>query len=263
MRVRLSKLFFIRLLLVCGLCLFLFLPITFKLTNSTFSVLTYPFLLFQNYLSSPFKYYFTLNSDLQQKYESLKKNYEDIVGKYAELEAGENLRAYTRDLRDFKRRYNLKNAQLAQVIYRKNTNHEIYFLLNKGVYHGIEQNMVGIYKNNLVGKVTKVFPFYSYLTLITDSSIKVSVYSSKNNTEGIVSGKNNNFLYLDNVNHLSELNEDEILFSTGQGLVYPRGFILGKLTNVNSNGIYKFADVKPIIDLTSIDFLYLIKKGKY
>lgn len=263
MRIKLSKNLLLGAFIVFCLLFVVINPYFYRITNAFFSMVAYPFLAAQSYCINPIKNYFISKNELIQKCQSLEHNYQELLQDYIELRSTENFIDDINEVLEFKNRYDYQNAILSRVIFRKINKFEHFVLVNKGSRHGIENDMVGLSKHHVIGRVTEVFPFYSKLSLITDKNSKVSVVSEKNKTVGILIGNNSNLLKLDHVIHLSSLDVGELLMSTGDGFIYPKGFILGQIVNVNANDVCKFAEVKPAIDLTSLDYIYLTNKGNY
>jgi rod shape-determining protein MreC len=63
------------------------------------------------------------------------------------------------------------------------------------------------------------------------------------------------------VSHLAQLKEDDLIISNGKGLIFPRGFGLGRISAFHEDGLHYAVTVKPLLDLSTIDYCYLIKKG--
>ena len=163
-----------------------------------------------------------------------------------------------------KKRYDNKDASLAQVISSVISQQEQVLFVGLGSRSGIEKNMVSVYKNCIVGRVAEVYPFYSKVLCITDSRCKVSSRCLKTKSKGICVGKNSSeVLSLNFVEHFNKLKKGDILISDGNGLIFPKGFGLGKIDSFEKNGLVYSVDVKPIIDISSISYCYLMKKGGY
>jgi len=78
---------------------------------------------------------------------------------------------------------------------------------------------------------------------------------------GIVEGINKqDELRLSYISHLSVVHEGDEVLSSGQGLIFPRGFALGTISHCEVDGLYQKVVLKPCIDVTAIDFCYLLEK---
>lgn len=240
-----------------------FIPV-FKYATMVTSGIMYPFLKMQNYAYLKTKNYFITKSDLQHKYGALKAEYEQLLQETIELKAVEHFVDRTQELAEFKQRFALDKAQLAHVMLKNIDSSEHYLLLDKGHMAGIKEDMVAIYKDTIVGRVSHVLPLYSILTLTSDKKCQVSVYAESTKTQGILQGSNSlKNASLNHVSHMSDLQEGELLFSTGEGLVYPRGFALGRIKTIENTEVSKIVRVEFLTDITSIEYVYLLEKGNY
>ena len=163
----------------------------------------------------------------------------------------------------FAQRYNLQKAVLAQIFFKDLRPQSLFFLLNKGKNHGIEEGMVAAWKNLLVGKVVTVYPNYSQVALLPNRICKVAVYSEKHGAGGICCGKGDlNQLDLKYVSHLQRLCPGERLISSGEGETFPQGFGVGTVTNVELEGMYYNCTVTPLVDFELLKYCYLIASNE-
>jgi cell shape-determining protein MreC len=64
------------------------------------------------------------------------------------------------------------------------------------------------------------------------------------------------------VSHLASVKEAEMVVSSGEGLVFPQGFALGRIKMIEPDGLYTKIEIEPLIDLLTIDYCMLMKKGE-
>lgn len=230
-------------------------------TNNFFSGLFYPFLFVQNKITLQTKDTFTSKREILKKYKELSESFENLLEENIKLKSITDFYTQTEELLEFKEKYSYKNAKLVQVIFKNFDSGNHYFYVDKGSSSGIKEDMVAVYKNNLIGRVSKVYPFFSKVSLISDHACQVAVYCSETKTLGIFQGKNNiNEASLNHVSHLTEIKPDEYIFSSGEGLIYPRGFVLGQISSVEKSDVNQIITVKMLVDLDSVNFIYLITK---
>lgn len=200
--------------------------------------------------------YEQLKSDLKV----LREKYEELYGENVKIKAAINFDMETRDLREFKQRYNLEKLLMAKIIAKNIKQNGQFFLINRGKCCGVKKNMVGIYKFQLLGKITEVHDYYSKLTLITDESCKVSAYTDSTKAKGIVIGQNKiNLCKMHYVSHLSDVVDNDLVFSSGQGLVFPEGFCIGKIVkNLHSHdSLYHEIEIEPTINFKTLKYCLL------
>ena len=171
----------------------------------------------------------------------------------------------THELENFRQRYKLDNAHLCKILVKNLVEDEHYFLVNQGSRDGILKNMVAIYKLQILGKVTAVYPCYSKITLITDRSCKIASFTNTTNAKGIAEGGNTiNSVKLRYVNRLEQIIKNDLVFSSGQGLVFPEGFCLGKISAHahNKKELYHTVTIAPIVDFQTITYCLLTNRSK-
>lgn len=247
--------------------LFFFLLRTFlghriTLIDRYLSLCTTPFLMVYNSITKP----------LQEKYHHYKQ-YQELIKErdfykehYVQTHAVliQNQATYTFDqatekLHTFSVRYLNHKALLCKVLMHRLSETEQLYTVNAGSRHGVTKNMLALYGSTLLGRVIEVFPYYSYVQLITDTRSRIAVYCSHTKTKGIVEGKNDKVLLsLSYVDNLQPLELGDILISAGEGLLFPEGFGVGKITSFVPQELHYSIEVEPCYDLTTINYCYLI-----
>lgn len=221
---------------------------------------------FQQTLLSPFhqwcKYGASVNA-LHERIERLQKERDSLWQEIVRREGTATFGQDTEDIRAYAKRYTHEGSLiLAQCILKEGTPDQQVMIVDKGSRHGVTTSMVAVYKNMLLGRVSEVQAWHSKVTLITDRLCKIAAYCVKTRAAGIVEGLNkSDELQLSYISHLSTVQEGDEVLSSGQGLIFPRGFALGTITHSEVNGLYHKIVIKPCIDVASIDFCYLLEKG--
>ena len=62
------------------------------------------------------------------------------------------------------------------------------------------------------------------------------------------------------VGRLKKVKIGDLLISSGKGLVFPQGFLLGKIISAQPNGMHFDIIVEPVVDVSSIEYCYLLQK---
>lgn len=57
------------------------------------------------------------------------------------------------------------------------------------------------------------------------------------------------------------MQEGDLVLSSGEGLIFPRGFALGNVKHYQVNGLLHDVIVEPLINLETINYCYVIQKG--
>lgn len=226
------------------------------------STVSYPFITFSHWVTRPFisvRSFWSDKKKLLYDLEQLRKDNESLYQQLVELESSKIFLDETRELRNFQKRYDTQEMQLAKVILKQFDNQH-FFLIDAGKQKNVQKNMAVVYKNCLVGKVTEVYPFYSKVALITDPVCQVASYCAKTKTVGIYQGakqKDNGLLL--HVDHLAKLKKGERVVSSGEGLVFPAGFGIGEIEDFKDTGVHYDVKVKPLIDVTKLAYCYVVQ----
>jgi rod shape-determining protein MreC len=200
--------------------------------------------------------------DLEAQLQHLKNQYQHMCAENISLRVSQKYQHDIYDLIDFKQRYNPTFGVVAQVLTRHAADDGHYFLVAAGEQKGVKLDMVAVYKSFLVGKVTEVHPWYAKVSLITDERCKIAAYCEKTNACGIHEGCNRaNATTLNFVSHLDTIEQDELVVSSGKGLVFPQGFALGRIKTITQQDLFHAIEVEPLIDLYSLDYCLIIDKG--
>jgi len=237
------------------------------LENITTSI-SYPFLRVSSFITEQAKKITKKKKSykkLQIRYRELKKDYDALLEQIVSLQATIRHHKLSGELTTFKKRYKLEQAQLSKIVVKHFTDNEHYFLINRGSKHGIKQNMVAIYKLQIIGKIKQAYPYHSKITLITDKTCKIAAFTNTTNAQGISTGTNKiNQFELCYINQLANIIQDDLVFSSGQGLVFPEGFCLGKISSHkhNKKELYHHITLTPIVDLTKIKYCLLTDQSK-
>ncbi|MCL4361248.1 rod shape-determining protein MreC [Candidatus Dependentiae bacterium] len=250
------------------ICLFLFLfnkYISNGTLQSYFSKAAYPFLLVQNFASQKIKIFFEEKKaykELYKDHQTALNEIENLKSENVKLNALINFENQTKEIIEFTKQYEAQNYLFAQVIFKNLTIDNHFFLVDIGSQKGAHVDMAVIYKNFLVGRISEVFPYWSKVTLITDKSCKVSALSSRSHVHGICEGQCTNQISLNFVSHLDDIKLDDLILSSGQGLIFPQGFSIGKVTYCEIKGLNYEVKLQPLVDFEKIDYCYLIQKGQ-
>jgi len=198
---------------------------------------------------------------------SLEQSQETIAHLTAEVVALRGIRIHldeVRELRRFRHRYETDWLLSAQVVARTISPEAHVIILDKGERHGVVRDMVAVYQNCLVGRVSDVYPWWCKVVLITDRLSKIPVTCSETHTEAIFEGINeSNRGLLTYVSHLAPLQLHEMVLTSGQGFIYPQGFAVGRIKEIRceTDKLQYYVTVQPMFTIQNIKVCYLLTKG--
>jgi len=232
-----------------------------------YSSLVYPVLLSQRYIVVPIKDYFKTRKSqqiLEEMVFQLHKEKEDLTEENIKLRASAFFYDQVKEVLAFKDRYESHDLLLAQVIFKHVNANAHFFFINKGSFHGVQKDMVAVHKNCLLGRIIEIYPYYSKVVLVTDKSCKVASYCQGTKAYGIHVGQNKQHCTsLSRVSHLASIKKDDLIISSGDGLIFPQGFAIGTTSLIKKGDLYYEIQVKPLFDLKKIQYCFLMKKGSY
>ena len=226
------------------------------------SYILFPFIFVQNKVASKVNSWsesLKTNRHLCGELELARTGLEAAISENVELKAKSDFKKETVELLKFKRRYDASVAMLGQVIFRSFTPSTDFFLVNLGSNDGVQVDMVAVYKNCLVGRVSEVRPTYSRIQLLTDRECRVSVFASKTKANGVCEGQGDGeWPQMAYVSHLSKIVNGDTVLTSGEGLIFPRGFGVGKIESHVKEGVSYTITLKPLTDVTKINYCYLL-----
>ncbi|SNX60447.1 rod shape-determining protein MreC [Nitrosomonas ureae] len=131
---------------------------------------------------------------------------------------------------------------LAEIQYtpRDPFNHKI--TLNKGSYHDIELGQAVIDDKGIIGQITRLYPLSSEVTLLTDKDHAVPIQVVRNGLRSVISGTGkNNELELRYLSVNADIQQDDLLVTSGIGGVYPPGIPVATVLKIEQDPMGDFA----------------------
>jgi rod shape-determining protein MreC len=191
-----------------------------------------------------------------------KKKCNALEKELIETKSLHNFDQETQSVRSFTLRYKTDYMCLCSVLSRHITDDEHTMIIDAGANKNISPDMCVVYNNCLIGHVLNVYDRYSCIKLVTDKRCKVGAVCVDTQTEGIGEGMNKtDQISLSYVNHLLPLKKDDLVITSGQGLVYPRGFALGRVASFVSDGLSYTVSLTPLVNVSNISYCYVLAKG--
>lgn len=138
-------------------------------------------------------------------------------------------------------------------------------LINKGNEHKLKEKMVLIKGNPdldkaiLVGRISKVNPLSSIVALPNNPNHQIAV-ELLNGGEGLIKGRTNGEIELFNVLQEVELNQNELIITSGGEEKYPQGLVIGRVENIikQESEVYQRAVIEPIIKYSEIKDVFVV-----
>jgi len=136
------------------------------------------------------------------------------------------------------------NAQPVEVVYAERDVFKRRVLINKGANTGIKTGQVVMDDIGIVGQITRVYPWLSEVTLITEKDHAVPVQVLRNGLRTIVFGAGDTSqLSLRYMPISSDIQNGDTLITSGVDGIYPPGIPVAKVIKIERDAAYPFARV--------------------
>lgn len=117
-------------------------------------------------------------------------------------------------------------------------------IIGKGSIQGVKEGMPVIDELGLLGQVTRTFPSRSEVSLITDKEQIVPVENLRNGIRSVAyGGLDGGLLELRFMAANADINNSDLLVTSGLDGVYPRGIPVARVIRVERNSRYAFASI--------------------
>ena len=211
---------------------------------------------------------FNEKKDLYKKYTKLKEKVEKTDLYYAQIEE------LQKEVTELKSSLDL-NATLSEYTYVNATvvNRNIGYWYNnltidKGSKNGVKLGDAVITSNGMVGKVTSVSNFSSTVKLLTSDEIsnKISIkIKSKNEyLYGLLIGyeKENNIYKIEGITNSENIEEGDLVTTTGLTDYFPSGIIIGKVSRVvkDEYDLNCIVEVIPSVNFEDISIVTVLNR---
>ena len=186
--------------------------------------------------------YFSSLSQLEEENTRLKRaqlTSAETILRTKQLEA-ENERL--RKLLDVRDRQKV-NGRVAQIVYAARDPFSRRVVVDKGQQDKISAGQPVVDDAGVVGQVTRVFPFVSEITLITDKDQAVPVQILRTGQRSVVFGLGNGQLELRYLPANADVQNGDLLITSGLDGIFPRGLPVARVVHIERDTSYSFARI--------------------
>ncbi len=135
-------------------------------------------------------------------------------------------------------------TRMAEIIYAERDLFKRKIIINKGADAQLQAGQVVMDDIGIVGQITRVYPWLSEVTLITEKDHVVPVQVLRNGLRTIVYGAGDTSqLTLRYMPISSDIQEGDLLVTSGIDGVYPAGIAVAKVTKIERDAAYPFARI--------------------
>lgn len=180
------------------------------------------------------------------------------LGELEELRL-ENQRLYT--MLDFRQKTTMK-LLAAKVIGRDLIPDHSTVTINRGLKQGLAPHMAVITSGGAVGYVIQPERATSKILLLTDRYASIDAIVQRSRARGLIEGRNKNTSRL-NLNYLQRrdnVQEGDLIVTSGLDNIFPKGFPIGTVTKVDRSryGISPSVEVQPAIDPFNLEEVFIV-----
>ncbi|PRY83921.1 rod shape-determining protein MreC [Alkalibacterium olivapovliticus] len=211
-------------------------------------------------------------SDLQNTYEEnqrLKTEIDKIYERQAEISVlrDENMRLGE----ELELQNSLTEFQTISgtVISRSPDNWVDQIIVDRGSQDGVEVGMPVMSGNGLIGRISEVNPTSSKVVLLTNieqtaNQVSSEIILDEEIVYGLISGYDNSaeHLVMSQITSTIEIDEGELITTSGLGGVIPRGLVIGEVEEVtmDAHGLAQQVHVRPAADFENIRYVTIINR---
>lgn len=155
-------------------------------------------------------------------------------------------------------------AKAAQILYDTADPYTRRVIVDQGRVHGVELGSPVLDDAGILGQVTRVHPFLSEVTLLVDKEQAIPVLNSRTGARGVAYGdptaSHSGGLELRFVSANADVQEGDLLTTSGMDGVYPAGLPVAKVERVERRADSAFARIycKPTARIESARHVMLV-----
>jgi len=133
-------------------------------------------------------------------------------------------------------------------------------IVDRGTADGITEGMPVASYDGIVGRILLAGDKSSEVLLITDPVSAVDAYIHRTRARGIVKGVGSGCV-MEYIENKSDVGIGDKVISSGKDGFFPKGVIIGTVTDISPNGSFISAGISPHVDLNSLEEVVIIQKS--
>ncbi len=211
-----------------------------------------------------YKSYFTSIESYKEENERLREEIGSLKTSLAEKNAAIEENKRLRDYIEMKESFSDFMLTEALIIGREGDGNSTFFTLNKGKNDGVDIGMTVMVKEGLVGSVCDVGDTWSRVRALNEASASAGAYVQRSGEIGVLSGdislKGTGNCILRYLKEDSDISEGDLIFTSGDGSVYPGDIYVGRVISVESDSFSrsKNATVELAVELEYLKYVTVI-----
>jgi rod shape-determining protein MreC len=134
-------------------------------------------------------------------------------------------------------------------------------IVDRGSSSGVQKGMAVITPDGIAGKVILVYRDACLVRLITDSAFAAGVISAKHRVRGTVRGQGHSTVLVDHIQNEQTVEQGEWFFTSGDDLIFPKGWPVGQATVVKPGAGRKDVYLTPAGLQNGLEEVFVIIEG--
>ena len=134
-------------------------------------------------------------------------------------------------------------------------------VINRGVEHGVKENMPVFSMNGLVGKISKSTKNHSRVQLLVDPNLKLSVMDRRTRVVGFLESMDGRRLTAMIPTHAG-VHAGDTLVTSGLGGIFPKGIPVGTVKEIRKSDLDVMCqmDVNPFQEFSILEEVFVMEK---
>jgi rod shape-determining protein MreC len=229
--------------------LLLFVDARYQYLESTRKVIAVLFYPFQRLTALPgeivgsISVYFETQNQLLADNAELRQQHDMDAAQLAQLSAINAENTQLRTLQELQQRADYP-MQMAEIVYVERDIFKRKLFVNKGSQANVQAGQVVVDDNGVVGQVTRVYPWLSEVTLVTDKDQAVPIQVLRNGLRAVVFGSGDiSEMALRYMPVSADLQEGDVLVTSGIDGTYPANLPVAKIIKIERDPAYPFSRI--------------------
>jgi rod shape-determining protein MreC len=132
--------------------------------------------------------------------------------------------------------------------------------ISSGERQGVVQGMSVVTPDGIVGQVIRTTGGYADVALVTDPQSRVGVRVQRSRARGTAAGTGSGPLKLENMLRTEDVENGDLIITSGTDGVYPPGLVVGRVANLEKkeHGMFQAADILPAVDTTKLEEVLVV-----
>jgi rod shape-determining protein MreC len=131
--------------------------------------------------------------------------------------------------------------------------------INKGTNDGVKRDMAVIAPAGVVGRIVMPSRRAAKVQLLIDRNAAAGAIVERSRAQGVVTGGGDERLRMEFVSEAADIVVGDVVMTSGNDGIFPKGFIIGHVETVEKNGpAYKRILVKPDVDFRALEEVLVV-----